>query len=165
MLKWLLSGIAAVLILTCMALAYVMWGDTMVLERRNVVNLRVEEIGNGDPAAVRISGLSGHSAYSVKTITSQQDGSSIDVLVHLFLARRGTTGNFRYDVVVPDSVSDIRFGSAREIIWTRKPKPELAISGAGGQKPLFSFPTAFLRPPRRRPAAAAVIASWCVFLR
>jgi hypothetical protein len=80
----------------------------------------VEEIRDSGSPTVRVSGSSGHSALSVKNISTKKDGSSVVVLVHLFLARRGTTGDFKYDVVLPDSVNEIRFGKDKAVIWQRR---------------------------------------------
>jgi hypothetical protein len=103
---------------------YVLWWHTVILERKYVVHLQVVELQHGRSTVVRISSLSGLSAYSVKKITSHVEGDMKTVIVRLFLARRGTSGNFQYDVLVPESVNEIRFGQASELIW-RRGKPRL----------------------------------------
>jgi hypothetical protein len=92
---------------------------TMVLERNFAMNLKVTEIQQGENRVVRISGFCGHSSQSVKDITTRRAGSSIVVLVHIWLVRNGATGAFEYDVPVPDGVNDVRFGNDQVVIWRR----------------------------------------------
>jgi hypothetical protein len=96
---------------------------TMVLERNRTAEFRVEEVHGNGPLVVRISGFCGHSAMSVKNITSRRADTSIVVLVHIFFVRSGTTGNFQYDVPVPDGVNEIRFGKEQVVIWHRATHP------------------------------------------
>jgi hypothetical protein len=116
--KWVVAFVATFVVAACMIVAYVFLWHSTVLERRDVMQLRVLELQHR-PTVVQISGTSGNSALSVKKITSRIDGDSIDVDVLLFLARKGTSGSFQYDITVPDSVNVIRFGEAKQTIWKR----------------------------------------------
>jgi hypothetical protein len=100
-------------------LAYFHW-HTTVLEHSSVIGFKAVETSKPESTVVRISGLSGHSALSIKKITTVREGTSQVVLVHVFLGRSGTSGSFSYDVIVPNSVNEIRFGKERVTIWTRK---------------------------------------------
>ena len=113
-------SLCVIVLVVAIGPAYFYWFHTVTLERTNVIGLDVAEIRDHGFLTVRISGLSGNSALSVKDISTQRAGSSLVVLVHLFLARRETTGSFKYDVLVPDSVNEIRFGEDKAIIWQRR---------------------------------------------
>jgi hypothetical protein len=128
--KWLCAVLAAVAIVVLLSVTYVWWGYTSVLERK-VAFLQVVELQHGKSTVVRITGFSGESACSVKKITSHVENGTITVFVHLFLAREGTSGNFQYDVHVPESVNEIRFGKKRELIWSRESGPVSDAPGSG----------------------------------
>ncbi len=129
--KWLCAALVAVTFAVLVGVAYVLWWHTLTLERPAVMQLQVVELQQGRSTVVRISGFSGHSAYSVKKITSRVENDTITVIVHLFLARKGTTGNFQYDVPVPESVNEIRFGQKKELIWKRESGPASEPPGSG----------------------------------
>ncbi|MFI5103207.1 MAG: hypothetical protein ACHP9V_07575 [Terriglobales bacterium] len=122
---------AVVAVAVFILVAYVLWWNTIILEREAVIHLQVIELQHGRSTVVRISGLSGHSALSVKKITSHVENGEITVIVRLFLAREGTSGNFQYDVPVPESVNEIRFGQKKELIWRRESGPESETPGLG----------------------------------
>jgi len=113
------ASLGVIVLVVAIVPAYFYWFYNVTLERPNVIGLNVAEIRDSGFLTVRISGLSGQSALSVKDISTQRAGSSVVVLVHLFLARRETSGSFKYDVLVPDSVNEIRFGEDMAIIWQR----------------------------------------------
>jgi hypothetical protein len=104
------------------AYVYFYWHTVTILEYRHTVGLKVEELHPAGSDVVRISGRAFHSALAVKKITCERDGSSIAVFVHLFVTRGGRTGSFVYDVPVPASVTEVRFGPERAVIW-RRPAP------------------------------------------
>jgi len=108
----------------------VWWWNTVVLERGAVVHLQVVELRQGPSTVVRISGLSGHSALSVKKISSHCENATITVIVRL-LVREETSGYFQYDVPVPESVNEIRFGQKRELIRKRDSGPVMEPPGSG----------------------------------
>lgn len=94
-----IAAIVTMCVLAVGAVAFVLISRrTMVLERRYVIYLKVAELKNNGTTVVRISGFCGHGALSVKDVTARRVDSSINVIVNLFLARPGTTGDFRYDV-------------------------------------------------------------------
>lgn len=102
----------------CRAL-YNMFFD-VILESRDVQNFKVEERPGTHPTRLKLSGLAFNSSMGVRKITTKRDGSAVVVLVHLSLAHRGASGNFAYDLTVPDSVNEVRFGSRTTPIWTRR---------------------------------------------
>jgi hypothetical protein len=128
--EWLCAALIVVVLAVLLFVAYIWWGHTSVLDRK-IASLHVVELQHGKFAVVRITGLSGESACSVKKITSHVEDGTITVFVHLFLARKGTTGSFQYDVHVPESVNEIRFGKKRELIWSRESGPVLDAPGSG----------------------------------
>ena len=114
-------GFAVALVALVIAAAVVVGflHQTMVLEWDFVMQRQIIAVQNGGRPAIRISGLSGHSALSVKDISVQRSGSAQLVIVRVFLARRGTTGNFHVDVPVQDGINEIRFGNQEALIWQR----------------------------------------------
>src|SRR4051812_22615161 len=94
-------------------------GQTTVMERRDTRFFSVSEAQRGAVEVVRISGTSATSHMSVKNISERKSNLSIIVLVHIFLARSGTSGSFVYDVVVPTGVNEIRYGNDGDIVWRR----------------------------------------------
>jgi hypothetical protein len=117
-LTWGAVLIAATILCLC-GYGYIFYWDTTVLEYRDTMQFKAVSLPSPQPT-VRISGLSGHSALAVKKITTEKEGSSIIVLVHLFLAKEKRSGSFEYDVPVPDSVNEIRFGKGKVLIWKRE---------------------------------------------
>jgi hypothetical protein len=117
-------GLAVCILAAAASAAAYMYWHTTVLEYRDAINLKAVESRDSGTTVVRVTGLSGLSAYSVKTITSEREDSSMLIFVHLFLARRGTTGTFEYAVSVPDSVNEVRFGKNKMLIWKREPKQQ-----------------------------------------
>ena len=107
---------AAVLAVAGVA-AYARW-YSFVLESKDAFRLNVLETHDTTGTVVRVSGICGP-ALSVKKITTKSDNATILVLVHAMLTRSGTQGWFEYDVPVPDSVSEIRFGKSKTLIWAR----------------------------------------------
>jgi hypothetical protein len=95
---------------------------TEILEWKDVFQSRIVQVERDGVPAVRISGLCGHSAMSVRDINQQGRGSAQLVTVRIFLARRGTTGNFQVDVPVREDINEIRFGQLETVIWQRNPK-------------------------------------------
>ena len=92
-----------------------------VLESKDVQFLKVHELQAARPTRLKISGLAFHSAMSVNKITTKTEGSAMVVLVHLAIAKQGTSGSFEYELAVPDSVNEVRFGNSSVRIWKRRP--------------------------------------------
>jgi hypothetical protein len=59
----------------------------------------------------------------VRSITTKKDGPLIIIAVHLALiglVKPITPGMFEYELPVPDSVDEVRFGSSATPIWKRE---------------------------------------------
>jgi hypothetical protein len=102
----------------CVLATAAIYEHTDVMERKSAMFFKVTEL-DGSTLVVGISGTSATGYLSVKDISTQRVGSSIDVYVHTFLTRSGTSGNFRFDVPVPLGVNEIRFGNDKVLIWHR----------------------------------------------
>lgn len=110
--------IAAVLLTTaCNA------GDDMILEYKDVQSFQATVIFDRTPLALKISGLAFHSAMSVEKITTKIEGPLLTIYVHLTVAKSGLSGRFEYELSVPDSVNEVRFGKEKFVIWKRKTMP------------------------------------------
>ncbi len=94
-------------------------GQDVILEAKDVQFLKVEGIPPIDPKTLKISGLAFKSSMSVRDITEERKGSILVVIVHIGLARPGKSGSFTYDVMLPDSVKEVRFGTSPTPIWQR----------------------------------------------
>lgn len=107
-------------------------GTSMILKHSDVGAFEAKEIP-GPTRRLKISGFAFHSALFVSRVESKADGRVITVLVHLTgpvtttllhftgSARRfGRSGNFDYDLDIPGSVNEVRFGPEGTVIWRRK---------------------------------------------
>jgi hypothetical protein len=92
-----------------------------ILEKKDVQFFKIQELRDGTKPTLHISGLAFSSAMSVNKIVTKRDGTAIVVLIYLFMARPGTSGSFQYDLAVPESVTEVRFGNDSTVIWKRKP--------------------------------------------
>ena len=92
-----------------------------VLERRIAMDFKAVEIRTEGIPNVHLSGFCGNSSMSVKNVTFDREPHSVTVLIHIFLTRKGTTGNFSFDVPIPEGIDEIRFGKERVIVWRRTP--------------------------------------------
>ncbi len=88
--------------------------EKLELEKKFISNLSVSEAIVEGELVVTFSGLCGHSAWGVDTLTNvrKQD----EMILTLNLAR-GKRGDFEYKIKVPPSVSKIYLGS--DILWKR----------------------------------------------
>lgn len=96
-----------------------------VLEPRGVHGFKVEELLGAKPTGLRISGRCRGGAMAVSRITSKVEESSMVVQVHVALVvlmRRGSSGSFQYELSVPDSVNEVRFGNSLTPVWRRGTK-------------------------------------------
>lgn len=118
-LVYLSAGVLAFSIAALFGSLYWWANHTTVLERPNVLNLKAEQVPSDGIPKVRVSGLCWNSSESVKNITVDREPHSVTVFVHIFLTRRGTTGNFSFDVPIPDGIDEIRFGKERAVVWRR----------------------------------------------
>ncbi len=101
----------------CMAL-YNMFFD-VILEPKDVQTFKVQELRGTHPTRLQLSGLAFNSSMGVRKITTKRDGTAVVVLVHLSLAHRGASGNFAYELTIPDSVNEVRFGHSVTPVWKR----------------------------------------------
>lgn len=97
----------------------------VILEADHIANFKVESFDGRGTLTLRMSGLPMHSGQVVRNITTKSTGDVITVKAHLALvglAKPISGGMFRYELVVPDSVDEVRFGNSAVSIWTREGK-------------------------------------------
>ena len=104
--------LAAIVIMILGAAAYILWWHVIVLETRSVVKPKVVEHSCSEATVVHVSGICEEDAYVIKRVVATVEGPSINLLVYAVLLRPGAIGRFEYDVTVPASVNEIRFGKA-----------------------------------------------------
>lgn len=107
------------LCLLCLFPVFSACGSNMLLRYKSVQNFNVSEIDLKPNVVLEISGLAMHSSYAVKNIETKIDNGCMVVFVHLVLAREGLSGNFSYNINVPDTVNSVCFESANNLIWKR----------------------------------------------
>jgi hypothetical protein len=90
----------------------------MILESKDVQFFKVDTL-QASPTKLKISGLAFKSAMSVKDITATTKESVIVVRVYLAPASSDTSGSFAYELTVPPSVNEVRFGTDTAPIWKR----------------------------------------------
>lgn len=118
----LFAGTFAVVCVSCNA------ENNMILEYKDVQFFKaIENIGVTSPGTtdialtkLKISGLAFHSALVVKKIESEVDGQLLTVYVYLGQAKQGLSGSFSYELIVPELVTEVRFGKDGPVIWTRQ---------------------------------------------
>ena len=96
----------------------------VILESKDTVNLKVQELQGAHPIRLQLSGLAFNSSMGVREITTKREGNAMTVLVYLSLAHRGASGNFKYELAVPDSVEEVRSGHSATPVWKRTPPSE-----------------------------------------
>ena len=94
-----------------------------ILESKDVIFLKVKEEPGVRPIKLQIDSATSSSAMSVYKIATRTEGSTIVVLIHAGLAKEGTSGTIKYELSVPDSVNEVRFGRNATLIWTRGESP------------------------------------------
>jgi hypothetical protein len=119
--KGIIRLILAIASLLCGASCSVNQGE--ILEAKDVQFLKVETLKQTPGINLRITGLAFKSSMSVDRITEERHGSQLNILVHLKLARPGTSGSFAHEVRVQDWTDHVTFGKAEKIIWSRSPAP------------------------------------------
>lgn len=105
----------------CCVAAYWLYKSALdvILEPKDVIFLKVKEEPGVRPTELQIDSATSSSAMSVYKITTRTEGAAIVVLVHAGVARRGTSGTIKYELSVPDSVDEVRFGRSSALIWKR----------------------------------------------
>jgi hypothetical protein len=94
--------------------------NKVILEHKDVQFFKVDEITRKETITLKISGLAFHSSLAVSDIKTEEKASSLLVFVYLTPAREGLSGSFSFEIQVPDSVKDVRFGNDNTVIWVRK---------------------------------------------
>ena len=109
----------------CCAAGYWLYKSAfdVILERKDVIFLKVKEEPGVLPIKLQIDSATSTSAMSVYKIITKTEGSAIVVLVHAGLAKSGTSGTIHFDLSVPDSVNEVRFGHSSTLIWKRGVSP------------------------------------------
>jgi hypothetical protein len=101
----------------------------VILEAKDVQYLKVEELRATRPVKLKISGHPFYSGMVVRSITAKNDGPVIIVSVHLAaigLVKPKTSGTFEYELTVPESITEVRFGRSPTPIWKRGTSSALA---------------------------------------
>jgi hypothetical protein len=97
-----------------------------IMESREVLRVTVEEVPETHPLRLRISVETGESAPIIRKVTKKQHGNTITVLYHLALAglaKPALQWHEEYELTVPDSVREVRFGHESTLIWERSGTP------------------------------------------
>lgn len=114
-------------ILTAIAISLLLMsvqGCQIQLDSKDVQFFKVEEV-NSSPITLKISGLVFHSALAVQEITKSVDGPELFIQVKLTPVSKGLSGNFSYEVIIPQAVNVVYFGSDKKIIWERRKSGKL----------------------------------------
>lgn len=121
-----LVRVVLVLVLSgCCVVAYWLYKSAfdVILESKDVIFLKVREEPGVRPIKLQIDSATSSSAMSVYKIATRTEGSTIVVLIHAGLAKEGTSGTIKYELSVPDSVNEVRFGRNATLIWKRGASP------------------------------------------
>jgi len=104
-----------------LAIAGTWWLLDVVAELEFVYPFKVEELPGEGPIRLRISGAVSSNLLRARKITTKIHGSAIVVLLYAVPGslRPGTTGQIDYELPIPDSVTEVRFGNNAKVIWTR----------------------------------------------
>jgi hypothetical protein len=95
-----------------------------VVEAKDIQFFKVEPQGQLSSPRLRVSGLVFRSSMSVNRITEARHESQLNLLVHVQLARPGTSGSFSYDVSIPSWAEQVTFGKDSAPIWSRPSAPK-----------------------------------------
>lgn len=94
-------------------------GVGTILERSDIQYFKVNETLEDGLVHLEISGLAFHSSMAVKEVTTKVDGKTLCMLVHLVPARKGLSGNFKYNLSIKSDIDRVSFGNSKAIIWRR----------------------------------------------
>ena len=96
------------------------------LYRTNVeyseLNLHTSAEPADHPRTLRLRGLIVSSILVPKRFESHTEGRTLLITLVGTVARRGDVNGFDATFDIPDSISEVRFGSKRELIWSRGKK-------------------------------------------
>jgi hypothetical protein len=113
------------LLVGCSVTAYSLYGMfyNVILESKDTMHFNVEELRGAHPTKLKITGFPLYSGMIVRSVTQKKHDSTIVVSAHLAvvgLSKPLFFGNvIDYDLTVPDSVNEVRFGSSKTLIWKR----------------------------------------------
>ncbi len=121
---------SALLALVLAAVAAVCWFThraydelyNLPIEARLISNFNVEQVRSASPVTLNMSGQPMYSGMVVRNVTIKTRGSVMFVTPHLALvglAKPIAQGAFEYQVVIPDSVDEVRFGKPAIPVWKR----------------------------------------------
>jgi hypothetical protein len=93
-----------------------------ILESEDIDHFNVEELRETHPTILRISMQPFGSADVLRTITTKKKSQTLIVFAHSGLSGL-VKPNFNWDkdfeLTVPDSVNEVRFGRRKTLIWKR----------------------------------------------
>lgn len=90
----------------------------MVLEMEQTFNFSKKIVELDGESFLKISGLSGHSAFSVVSFEIIYHRESVQILIHLTSSNtEGLSGSFEELVKIPKSKKEIVFGLEKNLIW------------------------------------------------
>jgi hypothetical protein len=99
----------------------------VILESNRIAHFNVEEIRGTHPTKLRISGNPMSAVMIVRDVSEKKDGSTITVWVHLAMVHIAkplrSDAWLDYELIVPDSVNEVRFGRNATPIWKRGSSP------------------------------------------
>ena len=90
---------------------------TFILELDDIFRFETEYLQESE--TLRISGIAGHSSYSVTEISTKHIGAELIVEIKLGRPREGLSGGFDYTIDVPPTVERVLLGKERKEIWHR----------------------------------------------
>jgi hypothetical protein len=94
----------------------------VTLEAKDVQLFAVQQVRE-QPTTLRMSGHPFYSGMVIRSITTRTQGSVMTVTVHLALVGlvkpNKSSGMLDYELTVPESVNEVRFGTSSTPIWRR----------------------------------------------
>jgi hypothetical protein len=112
-------------------------GGMPVAGTDSIVPFRVEECSDASRTDLHLSGLVNHSALGIYKIVTEQENSTLQVLVHLALKH---DGNLDYTLSIPDDVDIVTFGKEGTAIWIRRDASHSSDHPAAGVCVPYTLP-------------------------
>lgn len=92
----------------------------LVLERGDTFQFKEEVTQFGDQEVLVISGLSGHSAYTVDHVDIVRHPDHLQLLVRVSAnGAEGRSGSFEQTVAIPAWAKRVTYGQEETVIWER----------------------------------------------
>jgi len=112
--------IRLLLILTAVFIMLSNAAHAEILERDDIMGYK-QEVLSKDPLIIKISGLSAHSALSVKRIYTKSEGKTITIYIKLIFAPGDYdySGSFEYLLQIPDDIDTVQIGEKKVVFWDR----------------------------------------------